>query len=115
MSLIESDRFVNNIDKNNHRSHSCAVQTRTDTPVLDHSSQLSVEVATQPDNWIDAERVARENADLLPQPGATLLSSDRDLLAELVRVHKPCLLRAADKGLDPDQLRSPARSIILDS
>ena len=42
-------------------------------------------------------------------------SSDRDPLAELVRVHKLCLLRAADKGLDPDQPRSLARSIILDS
>jgi hypothetical protein len=91
------------------------VQTRTDTPVLDHSSQLAVEVATQPDNWIDAERVARENADLLPQSGATLLSSDRDPFAELVRVHKLCLIRAADKGLDPDQRRSVARFIILDS
>jgi hypothetical protein len=38
------------------------VQTRTDTPVLDQSSQLAVKGATQPDNWIDAERVARENA-----------------------------------------------------
>lgn len=47
--------------------------------------------------------------------GATLLSSDRDPLAELVRVHKLCLLRAADKGLDPDQPRNLARSIILDS
>ena len=91
------------------------MQTQTDTPVLDHSSQLAVEVATQPDNWIDNERVARENADLLPQSGATLLSSDRDPLAELVRVHKLCLLRAADKGLDPDRPRSLARSIILDS
>jgi hypothetical protein len=94
-SLIEYDRFVNRIDKINHRSHSCAVQTRTDTLVLDRSSQLAVEVATQPDNWIDAERVARENADLLPQSGATLLSSDRDPHTELVRVHKLCLLRAA--------------------
>lgn len=47
--------------------------------------------------------------------GATLLSSDRDPLAELVRVHKLCLLRAADKGLDPDRPRSLTRSIILDS
>ena len=90
------------------------MQTRTDTPVLDHSSQLAVEVATQRDNWIDAERVARENADLLPQSGPTLLTPDRDPLAELVRI-KLCLLRAADKGLDPDQPRSLARSIILDS
>ena len=91
------------------------MQTRTDNPVLDHSSQLAVEVATQPDNWIDADLVTLENADLLPLSGATLLSSDRDPLAELVRVHKLCLLRAADKGLDPDQPRSLARSVILDS
>jgi hypothetical protein len=86
-----------------------------DIPVLDHSSQLAVEAAAQPDNWIDAERVAHESADLLPQSGATLLSSDRDPHAELVRVHKLCLLQAAGKGLDPDQPRSLARSIILDS
>ena len=91
------------------------MQTRTDTPVLDHSSQLAVKVASKPDNWIDAERVVCDNADLLPQSGATLLSSDRDPLAKLVRVHKLCLLRAADKRLDPDQPRSLARSIILDS
>jgi hypothetical protein len=72
-------------------------------------------VATQPDNWIDAERVARENADLLSQSGATLLSSDRDPLAGLARVHMLRLLRAADKGLGPDQPRSLARSVILDS
>jgi fructoselysine-6-P-deglycase FrlB-like protein len=47
--------------------------------------------------------------------GATLLSSDRDPLAELVRVHKLCLLRAADRGLDPDRPRSLTRSIILDA
>lgn len=46
--------------------------------------------------------------------GATLLHADRDPLAELVRVHRLCLLRAADKGLDPDQPRSLTRSIILD-
>jgi fructoselysine-6-P-deglycase FrlB-like protein len=47
--------------------------------------------------------------------GAALLSSDRDPLAELVRVHRLCLLRAADKGLDPDQPRNLTRSIILDT
>src|SRR4051812_21619522 len=47
--------------------------------------------------------------------GATLLSSERDPLAELVRVHMLCLLRAADRGLDPDQPRNLTRSIILDS
>ena len=47
--------------------------------------------------------------------GAALLSSERDPLAELVRVHRLCLLRAADKGLDPDQPKNLTRSIILDS
>jgi fructoselysine-6-P-deglycase FrlB-like protein len=47
--------------------------------------------------------------------GATLLRSERDPLAELVRVHMLCLLRAADRGLDPDQPRNLTRSIILDS
>ena len=35
--------------------------------------------------------------------------------AELVRVHRLCVLRAADRGLDPDRPRGLARSIILDS
>ena len=47
--------------------------------------------------------------------GATLMASDRDPLAELVLVHRLCLLRAADRGLDPAQPRNLARSIILDS
>jgi len=47
--------------------------------------------------------------------GATLLHSDLDPLAELVKVHRLCVLRAADRGLDPDQPRHLTRSIILDS
>lgn len=46
--------------------------------------------------------------------GATLLAHDRDPLAELVLVHQLCLLRAADRGMDPDQPRNLTRSIILD-
>lgn len=46
--------------------------------------------------------------------GATLLAHDRDPLAELVLVHRLCLLRAADRGLDPGRPRNLARSIILD-
>lgn len=45
--------------------------------------------------------------------GATLVSSDLDPLAELVRVHRLCLLRAADRGLNPDLPRSLTRSVIL--
>lgn len=47
--------------------------------------------------------------------GATLLAHDRDPLAELVLVHRLCLLRAADRGLDAGRPRGLARSIILDS
>ncbi|MVU75821.1 sugar isomerase [Nocardia sp. ET3-3] len=36
-----------------------------------------------------------------------------DPMAELVRVHRLCLLRAADLGLDPDRPRNLGRSVIL--
>jgi hypothetical protein len=35
-------------------------------------------------------------------------------MADLVRVQRLCLLRAADAGLDPDHPRHLSRSIILD-
>ena len=47
--------------------------------------------------------------------GATLVHSDLDPLAELVKVHRLCVLRAADRGLDPDRPRNLTRSIILDT
>jgi fructoselysine-6-P-deglycase FrlB-like protein len=47
--------------------------------------------------------------------GATLLHSDLDPLAELLKVHRLCLLRATDRGLDADRPRNLTRSIILDS
>lgn len=47
--------------------------------------------------------------------GAALVAHDRDPLAELVLVHRFCLLRAAERGLDAGQPRNLARSIILDS
>jgi fructoselysine-6-P-deglycase FrlB-like protein len=46
--------------------------------------------------------------------GARLEHRDVDPMADLVRVQRLCLLRAADAGLDPDQPRNLARSIILD-
>jgi glucosamine 6-phosphate synthetase-like amidotransferase/phosphosugar isomerase protein len=36
-------------------------------------------------------------------------------MAELVRVHLVCLLRASDMGLDPSNPRNLARSVILES
>jgi fructoselysine-6-P-deglycase FrlB-like protein len=47
--------------------------------------------------------------------GATLVHSEFDPLAELLKVHRLCLLRATDHGLDADRPRNLTRSIILDS
>ena len=47
--------------------------------------------------------------------GAHLEHRDIDPMADLVRVQRLCLLRAADRGLDPDQPRNLTRSVILDS
>ncbi|QZY28588.1 SIS domain-containing protein [Nocardioides coralli] len=47
--------------------------------------------------------------------GAALVAHERDPMAELVLVHRLCLLRAADRGLDAGQPRNLERSIILDS
>jgi fructoselysine-6-P-deglycase FrlB-like protein len=47
--------------------------------------------------------------------GAALVANDRDALAELVLVQRLCLLRAADRGLDPGRPPNLTRSIILDS
>jgi fructoselysine-6-P-deglycase FrlB-like protein len=38
------------------------------TPAVDHT-HLAVEIATQPDNWVDAAELATTYADVLPQPG----------------------------------------------
>lgn len=46
--------------------------------------------------------------------GAHFEHRDIDPMAELIRVQRLCLLRAADLGLDPDRPRGLARSIILD-
>lgn len=47
--------------------------------------------------------------------GAHLEHRDLDPMADLLRVQRLCLLRAADRGIDPDQPRNLARSVILDS
>ncbi|MGH3482214.1 MAG: SIS domain-containing protein [Nocardioidaceae bacterium] len=46
--------------------------------------------------------------------GAHLEHRDVDPMADLVRVQRLCLLRAADRSLDPDHPRNLSRSIILD-
>ena len=45
--------------------------------------------------------------------GAHLEHRDTDPMAELVRVHLVCLLRAADLGLDPANPRNLTRAVIL--
>ena len=52
-------------------------------------------------------------ADDVAATGATLVASGHDALAELVRVHRLCVVKAARLGLDPDQPRNLTRSIIL--
>ncbi|MRH87218.1 sugar isomerase [Nocardia sp. SYP-A9097] len=47
--------------------------------------------------------------------GAHLEHREIDPMADLVRVHQLCVLRAADLGLDPDHPRSLTRSVVLDS
>jgi fructoselysine-6-P-deglycase FrlB-like protein len=45
--------------------------------------------------------------------GAELITSDIDPMADLVRVHRLCLVKARASGLDPDRPRNLTRSIIL--
>ncbi|MFI7192931.1 SIS domain-containing protein [Nocardia nova] len=45
--------------------------------------------------------------------GAHVEYRDVDPMADLVRVHRLCLLRSADLGLDPDHPRGLRRSVIL--
>jgi fructoselysine-6-P-deglycase FrlB-like protein len=54
-------------------------------------------------------------ADDVAATGATLVASGNDALAELVRVHRLCVVKAARLGLDPDRPRNLTRSIILPS
>ena len=46
--------------------------------------------------------------------GAHLEHRDVDPMADLVRVQRLCLRRAADRGLDPDRPRNLERSVVLD-
>ena len=53
-------------------------------------------------------------ADDIARTGAHFEHRDIDPLAELVRVHRLCLVRAAARGLDPDRPRHLTRSVVLD-
>ncbi|APA96399.1 SIS domain-containing protein [Nocardia seriolae] len=52
-------------------------------------------------------------ADQVAAAGAHVELRAADPMAELVRVHRLCLLRAADLGVDPDNPRNLSRSVIL--
>jgi hypothetical protein len=53
-------------------------------------------------------------ADDVAVTGAELLHAPIDAMADLLRVHRLCSVRARNAGLDPDQPRNLTRSIILD-
>jgi fructoselysine-6-P-deglycase FrlB-like protein len=53
-------------------------------------------------------------AEAVKAVGGHFEHADVDPMADLVRVHRLCLLRAAAAGLDPDRPRGLHRSIILD-
>jgi fructoselysine-6-P-deglycase FrlB-like protein len=52
-------------------------------------------------------------AEQIEATGGHFEHADRDPMADLVRVHRLCISRAAAAGLDPDAPRSLTRSIIL--
>lgn len=54
-------------------------------------------------------------ADDVAATGAHLEHHDIDPMADLIRVHRLCLLRSADLGLDPDHPRGLNRSVVLKS
>lgn len=53
-------------------------------------------------------------ADEIRATGAHFEHRDIDAMADLMRVHRLCSLRAADLGLDPDHPRGLNRSVVLD-
>ena len=62
--------------------------------------------------WAFGEPVPGLAADVTAT-GAHFESSEIDPMADLLRVHRLCVLRARDAGLDPDRPRNLTRSIIL--
>lgn len=103
-----------------------------------HATHLEAEIATQPADWSDAylpteyrhgpistsapgravwalgPLIADFESDVAAT-GAHLEHRDLDPVADLLRVQTLCLLRATDRGIDPDQPRNLTRSVILDS
>ncbi|HET6626331.1 MAG TPA: sugar isomerase [Nocardioidaceae bacterium] len=63
--------------------------------------------------WAFGEPVENLAADVAGT-GAHFESSTIDPMADLLRIHRLCLVRARAAGLDPDQPRNLTRSIILD-
>jgi fructoselysine-6-P-deglycase FrlB-like protein len=63
--------------------------------------------------WVFGEPVEGFAADV-ERTGADLVTSERDPMADLLRVQRLCLVRARAAGLDPGAPRNLTRSIILD-
>jgi fructoselysine-6-P-deglycase FrlB-like protein len=63
--------------------------------------------------WAFGELVP-DFADDIAVTGAELIHAPIDAMADLLRVHRLCWVRARAAGLDPDQPRNLTRSIILD-
>jgi len=62
--------------------------------------------------WAFGEPVDGFAADVA-RTGAHFESSSDDAMADLLRIHRLCIVKARDRGLDPDQPRNLTRSIIL--
>ena len=62
--------------------------------------------------WAFGDVVSGLRDDVLAT-GAGFMHNDIDPLAELVRVHRLCVVRARANGLDPDRPRNLTRSVIL--
>ncbi|MEJ7755884.1 MAG: hypothetical protein WKF83_05685 [Nocardioidaceae bacterium] len=57
--------------------------------------------------WAFGALVPNFERDIADDRGTSRASSTIDPMADLLRVQRLCLLRAADRGIDPDQPRQP--------
>lgn len=64
--------------------------------------------------WAFGELVPGFEADVA-RTGAAFTHSSYDAMADLLRVHRLCVVRARAAGLDPDHPRNLTRSIVLDT